>query len=75
MEIEEKNEALREKLDLDEEVRSGASLWEASLKQKIAISYDAKIRKRDFEVDNLVLIRNHKDSREGKLAAYWEGPY
>jgi hypothetical protein len=30
--------------------------------------------KREFEVDDLVLRRNHKDSEEGKLAANWEGP-
>jgi len=30
---------------------------------------------REFEVDDLVLRRNQKDSEEGKLAANWEGPY
>lgn len=29
----------------------------------------------DFEADNLVLKRNHKDSRKGKITANWEGPY
>ena len=68
-------ESLREELDLVEEVRSGAALREASLKQKIAIRHDAKVIRRDFEVGSLILRRNHKDSREGKLAANWEGPY
>ncbi|MCI55992.1 hypothetical protein A2U01_0077243, partial [Trifolium medium] len=31
--------------------------------------------KREFEVGNLILRRNAKDSHEGKLAANWEGPY
>lgn len=68
LEIEENNEVIREELDLVEEGRSGASLREASLKQKIAIMYDAKVKKRDFKVGSLILKRNHKDSREGKLA-------
>lgn len=37
--------------------------------------YDKKVIKREFEVGDLVLRRNQKDSKEGKLAANWEGPY
>ncbi|MCI11127.1 hypothetical protein A2U01_0032227 [Trifolium medium] len=66
---------LREELDLLEELRDGAALREASLKQKIANRHDKKVIKREFEIDSLVLRRNQKDSREGKLAANWEGPY
>ena len=69
------DEALREELDLVEEVRSGAALREASLKQRITLLHDAKVIKREFQVGSLVLRRNQKDSREGKLAANWEGPY
>ena len=69
------NVALREELDLVEEIRTGATLREASLKQKIAMRYDAKVIQREFEVDNIVLKRNLKESHEGKLAANWEGPY
>ena len=67
--------ALREELDLEEEIRIAAALRESSLKQKISIRYDAKVRWREFEVSSIVLKRNHKESREGKLAANWEGPY
>ena len=67
--------ALLEKLDLVEEIRTRAVLREASLKQKIAIRYDAKVIRREFEVGSLVLKRNCKESREGKLVANWEGPY
>ncbi|XP_058726285.1 uncharacterized protein LOC131597615 [Vicia villosa] len=67
--------AVKEELDLVEEIRTGAVLREASLKQKIALRHDAKVIKREFKVDSLVLKKNHKDSREGKLAANWEGPY
>ncbi|GAU39725.1 hypothetical protein TSUD_144910 [Trifolium subterraneum] len=69
------DELLREELDLVEELRTGASLREATLKQKIAARYDKMVIKREFEVGSLVLRRNQKDSREGKLAANWEGPY
>ncbi|XP_058780624.1 uncharacterized protein LOC131654433 [Vicia villosa] len=68
-------EAVREELDLIEEVWLGTALRKASLKHNIALRYDTKVIKREFEVDSLVLKRNHKDSREGKLAANWEGPY
>lgn len=70
MDEDENNEALKEKLELIKEVRSGASL-----KHKIAIRYDAKVIWRDFEVCSLVLKKNHKGSREGKIATNWEGPY
>ncbi|GAU41760.1 hypothetical protein TSUD_13610 [Trifolium subterraneum] len=67
--------AMREELDLVEEIRTSASLKEASLKQRVAAPHDTKVIKRDFEVGSLVLRRNAKDSHEGKLAANWEGPY
>ncbi|GAU46047.1 hypothetical protein TSUD_191180 [Trifolium subterraneum] len=63
---------LREELDLVEELRTGASLRETTLKQKIAARHDKRVIKREFEVGSLVLRRNQKDSREGKLAANWE---
>ncbi|GAU29247.1 hypothetical protein TSUD_391950 [Trifolium subterraneum] len=69
------DELLREELDLVEELRTGASLREATLKQKIAARHDKRVIKREFEVGSLILRRNQKDSREGKLAANWEGPY
>ncbi|CAJ2665934.1 unnamed protein product [Trifolium pratense] len=71
---EQNDEALREELDLVEEIRTGASLKEATLKQKIAARHDTKVIKRDFEVGSLVLRRN-ADSQGGKLAPNWEGPY
>ena len=45
------------------------------LKQQVALRHNNKVIKREFQVGNLVLERNQKDSREGKLAANWEGPY
>ncbi|CAJ2645722.1 unnamed protein product [Trifolium pratense] len=75
LEGEDNHEMLREELDLLEELRDGAALREATLKQKIAKRHDKKVIKREFDVGTLVLRRNQKDSREGKLAANWEGPY
>ncbi|CAJ2632149.1 unnamed protein product [Trifolium pratense] len=71
---EQNDEALREELDLVEEIRTGVSLKEATLKQKIAARHDTKVIKREFEVGSLVLRRN-ADSQDGKLAPNWEGPY
>lgn len=48
---------------------------EAALKQKIAARHSKNVIKREFEVGDLVLWRNQKDSEEGKLAANWDGPY
>jgi hypothetical protein len=75
LEEETNNEALREELDLVDEIREGAALREARLKQQITLRHDQKVIKREFEVGSLVLRRNQKESREGKLAANWEGPY
>jgi hypothetical protein len=60
---------------LVDELRTAASLWEASLKQKVAARHDTKVIKRDFEVGSLVLRRDTKDANQGKLALIWEGPY
>ena len=69
------DEALRDELDLVEEIRSGAALCEATLKQQVALHHDSKFIRREFQVGSLVLRRNQKDSHEGKFAANWEGPY
>ncbi|XP_058724210.1 uncharacterized protein LOC131595762 [Vicia villosa] len=69
------DEAMREELDMVEEIRAGSALREAKLKQQIALRHNAKVIKREFEIGALVLRRNMKDSREGKLAPNWEGPY
>ena len=63
--------ALREEMDMVEEIRTRKALREASLKQKIAMRYDAKVIHREFEVGSLVLKRNRKESHEGKLTANW----
>jgi len=44
-------------------------LRETALKQKIAARHSKKVIKREFEVGDLILRRNQKDSEEGKIAA------
>nr|XP_029148313.1 uncharacterized protein LOC114925206 [Arachis hypogaea] len=64
--------------DLIEETREMAHLTETALKQRIALRYNAKVLKRDFEERDLVLRRNDigvPTPGEGKLATNWEGPY
>ena len=43
-----KDEALRDELDLVEEIQSGAALREATLKQQVALRHDNKVIKRKF---------------------------
>ncbi|XP_072060267.1 uncharacterized protein [Arachis hypogaea] len=64
--------------DLVDEAREMAHLSEMALKQMMAMRYNAKVLKREFEEDDLVLKRN--DIRtptigQGKQATNWEGPY
>ena len=69
------DEALRDELDLVEEIRSGAALREAMMKRQVALRHDSKVIKREFQVGSLVLQRKQKDSGKGKLDANWKGPY
>nr|XP_025617259.1 uncharacterized protein LOC112709589 [Arachis hypogaea] len=64
--------------DLIEEAREMAHLTETALKQRVALRYNTKVLKREFEPNDLVLRRNDiglPTPGEGKLAANWEGPY
>ncbi|GAU43325.1 hypothetical protein TSUD_390240 [Trifolium subterraneum] len=49
------DELLREELDLVEELRTGASLRKATLKQKIAARHDKRVIKREFENAQLAM--------------------
>ena len=64
--------------DLIDETREMAHLSEAALKQRIALRYNARVLRRNFEPNDLVLRRNDVGTPtpgEGKLAANWKGPY
>ncbi|XP_057756151.1 uncharacterized protein LOC130975360 [Arachis stenosperma] len=64
--------------DLIDEAREMAHLTETALKQRMALRYNTKVLKREFEPNDLVLRRNDIGSPTpgaGKLAANWEGPY
>ncbi|XP_057756163.1 uncharacterized protein LOC130975374 [Arachis stenosperma] len=64
--------------DLIDETREMAHLTETALKQRVALRYNTKVLKREFEPNDLVLRRNDiglPTPGEGKLAANWEGPY
>jgi hypothetical protein len=72
------DEVLREELDLVDEVRELERLTEISRKQRVAQRYNAKVIKHEFIVNDLVLRRTsigQKNAKDGKLAAYREGPY
>ncbi|XP_072052069.1 uncharacterized protein [Arachis hypogaea] len=64
--------------DLIDETREMAHLTEAALKQRMALRYNTKVLKREFEPNDLVLRRNDiglPTPGAGKLAVNWEGPY
>ncbi|XP_057721199.1 uncharacterized protein LOC130935456 [Arachis stenosperma] len=64
--------------DLIDEVREMTHLTETALKQRMALRYNTKVLKREFEPNDLVLRRNDigpPTPGAGKLAANWEGPY
>ncbi|XP_072076892.1 uncharacterized protein [Arachis hypogaea] len=64
--------------DLVDETREMAHLSETTLKQRITLRYNAKVLKRSFEPNDLVLRRNDvglPTPGEGKLAANWECSY
>jgi hypothetical protein len=55
---------LREELEFVDKVKNDAALRETALKQKIAARHGKKVRQREFEVGDLVLRRNQKDSED-----------
>nr|XP_025647465.1 uncharacterized protein LOC112742447 [Arachis hypogaea] len=64
--------------DLADKAREIAHLSEIALKQRMALRYNSKVLKREFEQNDLVLRRNDiglPTQGEGKLAVNWEGPY
>ncbi|XP_057744769.1 uncharacterized protein LOC130962591 [Arachis stenosperma] len=64
--------------DLIDEAREMVHLTETAIKQRMALRYNTKVLKREFEPNDLVLRRNDigpPTPGAGKLAANWEGPY
>ncbi|GKV02683.1 hypothetical protein SLEP1_g15081 [Rubroshorea leprosula] len=69
---------LRENLDLLAEVGEEARLRTLVYKQKLANFYNKRVRPRTFKVGDLVLRKaglTGFETRFGKLAPNWEGPY
>ncbi|GKV49801.1 hypothetical protein SLEP1_g56532 [Rubroshorea leprosula] len=69
---------LRENLDLLNEAREEARLRTLVYKQKIANFYNKRVRPRTFKVGEFVLRKTGLtgfETRFGKLAPNWEGPY
>ncbi|KAI9123427.1 hypothetical protein K1719_004727 [Acacia pycnantha] len=72
------NEALAVELDLADEARVTSHCRDIAMKQLIAARYNKKVRPRRFQPGCLVLRRadiGNKNSKDGKLAANWDGPY
>ncbi|GKV37355.1 hypothetical protein SLEP1_g45396 [Rubroshorea leprosula] len=73
-----KERLLRENLDLLDEVQEQSRLRTLAYKQRIANLYNKRVRPRNFRVGDLVLRKaglTGFETRYGKLAPNWEGPY
>ena len=71
-------EALRLQLDLVDEVRATAEQRLTRYQNLMAKYYNSNVRRRDFQVGDLVLrkvIGAARDPSQGKLDPNWEGPY
>ena len=71
-------EALRLQLDLVDEVRATTKKRLARYQNLMAKYYNSNVRRRDFQVKDLVLrevIGVVRDPSQGKLDPNWEGPY
>ncbi|XP_025684755.1 uncharacterized protein [Arachis hypogaea] len=64
--------------DLADEASEMAHLSKIALKQRMALCYNTKVLKKEFEQNDLVLRHNDiglPTQGEGKLTANWKGPY
>ncbi|GAU39516.1 hypothetical protein TSUD_68800 [Trifolium subterraneum] len=69
------SEALKENLDLLDEVRETAHFREFTMKQRASRKYNTRVMAREFREGDLVLKRPMGRNKGGKLAPNWEGPY
>ncbi|XP_012833285.1 PREDICTED: uncharacterized protein LOC105954155 [Erythranthe guttata] len=68
-------EELRISLDLTEELREQAAIRMEASKARIKNAYDRKVKKRHFQVGDLVLKQADALKATGKMEPNWEGPY
>ena len=71
-------EALCLQLNLVDEVRTTAEQRLARYQNLMAKYYNSNVRRRDFQVEDLVLWKvmgAARDPAQGKLGPNWEGPY
>ena len=77
--MEDKNEAaIRLQLNLVDEARATAEQRLARYQNLMSKHYNARVRRRDFQIGDLVLQKvmgATKDPSQGKLGLNWEGPY
>ncbi|KAK4386044.1 hypothetical protein Sango_2475000 [Sesamum angolense] len=69
------NNLLRANLDLIDKVREDARTCLERYKQRIVNAYNQRVRKREFQVGDLVLRQAGALRPVGKLAPNWVGPY
>ncbi|KAL0285701.1 UNVERIFIED_CONTAM: hypothetical protein Scaly_2811400 [Sesamum calycinum] len=66
---------LRGNLDRIEKVREDACIHAERYKQRVVNAYNQRVKRREFQVGDLVLRRAGALRPVGKLAPNWEDPY
>ncbi|GKC12887.1 hypothetical protein Tco_1009669 [Tanacetum coccineum] len=70
-------EEIRFNLDLLQEIRESAAIWEAKYNKKVEHYYNKRVRPVAFRVGDFVYWKNEASivENKGKLGPTWEGPY
>ena len=72
---EESNEERKVNLDLLDEVREEARIKAEAVKRKVERQYSSKVKRRQFQVGDLVMRKAHPYELENKLSPKWTGPF
>ena len=72
---EESNEERRVNLDLLDEAREEARIKAEAVKRRVERQYSSKVKPRQFQVGDLVMIKAHPYELENKFSPKWAGPF
>jgi len=72
---EESNEERKVNLDLLDEAKEEARIKVEALKRRMKHNHSSKLRRRQFQVTDLVMRKAHPYQQENKLSPKWTGPF
>lgn len=76
--VSQNEDLLQAELDLLEEGRIEAAIWNEVYHRRMRHDYNKRVCQRDFKIGDMVLrktILNTRNPTNGELGANWEGPY